>query len=132
MTSGVAAARDADTVVVHLLEGGGVGDGVAVVPDLLPGVDLLAGLTVTGTEVAVVEDESVDACRGEHLGVLVEVLLLDGGVAVGQNDHGGGDTHPRGRVEPTAKCHPFGVELDVATRQCAAPSTSGGEPDVES
>ena len=64
----------------------GVGDGVAVVAHLLPGIDLLARLAVAGAEVAVVEDERREAGGGEHLGEAVEIHLLHGREAVRHDD----------------------------------------------
>ena len=53
---------------VDLGQGGGVRDGVAVVADLCPRVDLLPRFAVAGAEVAVVVDQHVQAGSVEDLG----------------------------------------------------------------
>ena len=87
MAAGVAAAPDPDPARVHLGHRLQVGDGVPVVADLRPRVDLLARLTVAGAEAAVVEDQDVEPGRGKHLGEAVQVHLLNRGEAV-RHDHG--------------------------------------------
>ena len=111
----VAAPPDPDPGGVDLVEGGGVGDGVAVVAHLLPGVDLLTRLAVARAEVAVVEHERVQARRGEHLGEGVEVHLLDRGEPVRHHDGGSPPGHPLPPVQPPSQGDALGVELDVAT-----------------
>src|SRR5262245_44750492 len=75
----VARAPDADPFLVHLRKRAGVGNGVTVVGDLPPGVDVLTGLAIAGAEAAIVEDKSPEAGGGVNLGVFVEVVLLHGG-----------------------------------------------------
>ena len=54
----IAQAPDADAVGVDLGPGLGIGDGVAVVAHLRPGVGLLPRLAVAGAEASVVEDRA--------------------------------------------------------------------------
>jgi hypothetical protein len=56
VSAGVAGAPDPDPAAVDLGQAAGVGDRVAVVADLPPGVDLLAGRPIAVAEVAVVID----------------------------------------------------------------------------
>ena len=109
----VAAPPDPDPGGVHLGQGGGVGNGVPVVADLRPRVDLLPGLAVAGTEVAVVEHEHVQPGGGEHLGETVQVHLLDRGEAVRHDDGRSGAAGAAGRVEPAAQGDALCIELDV-------------------
>jgi hypothetical protein len=120
VTAGVAAAPHADALRVHLGQGARVGDGVPVVPDLRPRVDLLAGLAVAGPEVTVVVDERVQARRGEDLGVVVEVHLLDRRVAVCHDDGRSRRTRPVGGVEPASQGDALGVELDVSASHASS------------
>ena len=57
MAAAVAGPPDPNAGGVDRRERAGVGDGMPVVPHLLPGIDLLAGFAVTGTKITVVEDE---------------------------------------------------------------------------
>ena len=67
VAAGVGDAPDADAVGVDLGQRRGEGDGVAVVLDLLPGVDVLARLAVAGAEAAVVEHQHRAAGRDQPL-----------------------------------------------------------------
>lgn len=87
MSAGVARPPDADTVGVDLVTRLGPRDRMAVVADLRPRVDLLAGFAIAGTEVAVVEHDRSQAVRREVLAEAVQVHLLDRRVAVGHH-HG--------------------------------------------
>ena len=113
MASGVAAPPDPDPRGVDLGQGAGVGDGVAVVADLGPRVDLLPRLAVAGTEVAVVEHQHVEPGPVEYLSKTVEVHLLHRGEAVGHDN----SRRRAGlsRIEPAAQDDTLGVELDVAS-----------------
>src|SRR5262249_36100528 len=72
---------------IHLRQGAGVGDGVPVVTDLSPGVDLLPGLAVAGAEAAVVKHHHVQPARGERFSERIKVHLLDRGEPV-RHHHG--------------------------------------------
>ena len=132
VAAGVAAAPDADPAGVGLGQGDRVGDGVPVVADLRPGVDLQTGRPVAVAEVPVVEDQRVQSVRGEHLGELVQVHLLDRGEAVGHDDRRGrfrccprpDRTSPR-RVTPSAS-------NSMSRRVMAAPSGWHGRPGAAS
>src|SRR6266566_5209784 len=114
VTAGVAATPDPDPARVHLGQRVQVSDGMPVVADLRPRVDLLARLPVAGAEAAVVEDQGVEPGRGERLGEPVQVHLLDRGEAV-RHDHGGpGRARPFRGVEPAAQGDALSVELDVS------------------
>ena len=53
-------------------------DGVAVIADLLPGIDFLPRLAVAGAEVPVVEHQRAEPGVGERLGEPIEIHLLHG------------------------------------------------------
>src|ERR1700732_2829298 len=130
--SGVAAPPDPDSRGVDLGQGAGVRDGVAVVADLGPRVDLLPRLAIAGTEVAVVEHQHVEPRPVEYLSKTVEVHLLDRREAVG-HDH---NRRRAGlsRIEPAAQDDTLGIELDVASchldllRTGHLPSTGSVQP----
>src|ERR1035438_5900960 len=119
MATGVAAAPDPDPAGIDFRQGAGVRDGVPVVPDLGPRVDLLAGLALAGPEAAVVEHQRIQPGRGEHLGEAVQVHLLDRGETVRHDDGGPGAARPAlSRVEPATQRDALSVELDIAPRNC--------------
>jgi hypothetical protein len=123
MPAGVAAAPDPDPGRVHLRQRAGVGDGVPVVADLGPRIDLLTGLPVAGAEAAIVEDQDVQPGRCEHLGEAVQVHLLDRGEAV-RHDHGRtGRGGSLGRVEPAAQGDAFRIERDIPPCHPRSPPT---------
>ena len=86
MAAAVTSPPDADALCVSFLQRLGVGDGVAVVSHLPPGVDLLTRRAVTGAEVAVVEYHRGEARRREGTGEAIEIHLLNGGEAVRHDD----------------------------------------------
>jgi hypothetical protein len=47
---------------------------------------VLAGFTVAGAEVAIVEDKSPETGCGVNLGILIEVILFHGRKAVSHHD----------------------------------------------
>src|SRR6185437_6847946 len=80
---------------------------------------------VAVAEVPVVVDQHVEAVRGEHLGEAVQVHLLDGREAVG-NDNGGSRSRAAfGQVEPAAQGDTRGLEFNVSAGHWVAPSGRG-------
>ncbi len=114
MATGVAAAPDPDPLPVHRRHGADIGDGVPVVADLSPGIDLLTGLTITGAEAAIVEHQHIQPGRGKHLGEAVEVHLLDRGKAVRHDDGGARRCAPLSLVEPAPQGDALGVKLNIS------------------
>jgi len=57
MTAAVARIPDADAACIECGESTGIAHGIPAVSDLLPGVDLLSGLAISGTEIMVIEEE---------------------------------------------------------------------------
>ena len=95
---------------------------MAVVADLLPGVDLLTRLAVAGAEVAVVEHQRPQPPGGERLREVIEEHLLDSGEAVGQDDRGNRTGGPVWQVQPAPQGHTLGVELDILSHGTSLPS----------
>jgi hypothetical protein len=122
MGAAVTGAPHADAVGGELRARLGVGDRVAVVADLLPGVDLLARLAVAGAEIAVVEHQRPQPPGGERLGEVVQVHFLDRGEAVGHDDGGDRAAGLIGEVQPAPQGHTFGVELDVLSHGSSSAS----------
>ena len=124
MRAAVAGAPDPDAPAVGLGPRQRVADRVPVVGDLPPRVDLLARLSVTRAEVAVVEHQRSEPGRGEHFREAVEVHLLHRGEAVRHHDGRPRPPAAIGPVVPAAQHHPiFGAELDIRTHCCLPHST---------
>ena len=113
----VAGAPDPEAIRVELRQGPGEADGVPVVADLRPGVNLAAGLPVGGAEVPMVEHDHPEAGGSEHLGVRVEVHLLHCGEAVRHHNA----RHTTGGLfrqkEPATQARSFGIEFDIPSHR---------------
>ncbi|MNG21756.1 hypothetical protein D3C84_1061580 [compost metagenome] len=100
----------------------GIGDGIAVATDLQDRVDFLTRQAVAGAEVAMVIDDTCQACTGEDFGEAVQVHFLDRGIAVG-HDHGreGASASVR-KVMPAAQSDAVvSLEFDVVSHSRGAP-----------
>ena len=61
-------------------------DRIAVIADLLPGVDFLARLSAARAKISIVKYQCSKAALGEYLGKPVEIHLLHGGKAMCHHD----------------------------------------------
>jgi hypothetical protein len=116
----VARPPDADPRRVDVLPCRGPGDGGAVVPDLLPGVDLPPRLAVARSQVAVVVHQHEEPRRREHLREVVEVHLL-------------GRTPPVGPAwnRPASEAGQAPLHIGVpSTYRWSAPDGSQDDPDA--
>src|SRR5260370_25117375 len=78
---------DANAGGVNLWQVLGAGDRILVVLDLVPRIDVLAGLAVAGAHPPVVEDESGHALLYQLCGVLGLAYVLDLAPAAGHDHH---------------------------------------------
>ena len=114
MAAAVAGPPDADALRVRFCQRLGVSDRVAVVADLLPGVDLLARSTITGTKVAVVKDDRGKSGRCENLCEAIEIHLFHRREAVRHDDGRHLSLPPIWHVVPAAEGYAvLGIERDI-------------------
>src|SRR5438105_2051011 len=86
-----------------------------VITHLCPGVDLLAWPTVTGSKIAIVENQGGQASLCKDLSKTIEVHFLHRREAMSHDD-GGKWSLPRiGDIQPTTQGGPFSIEGDVLT-----------------
>src|SRR5207248_9662724 len=86
MTAAITRPPDTDALTIYFRSRSCIGDGMAVIAHLAPGIDLLSWLAIAGPKVAVVEDQGSQPCACEDLGKAVEVHLFDSREAMGHND----------------------------------------------
>src|SRR3546814_4175488 len=87
-------------------------DGVLIIPDLRPGIQMLAIVAATDPEVAIVDDERVKAIFSELLRIGRHRDLTH--IAPAASEHDSGPTPAFvGCVEPTPNSITFGLELYV-------------------
>ena len=80
---------------------------------------MLAGLAVAGAEVAIVEDKGPEPGCRENLGILIEVILFHGRIAVSHHDCRNATASLIRQVQPTAQRHAvLGLELNVLAHGC--------------
>src|SRR3546814_2269644 len=85
-------------------------DGVLIIPDLRPGIQMLAIVAATDPEVAIVDDERVKAIFSELLRIGRHRDLTH--IAPAASEHDSGPTPAFvGCVEPTPNSITFGLEL---------------------